>query len=309
MTSADSRWDVELYGAGRVGSALAGLLPRDGLRIGSIRDRSGVRYEADGDRGRTVVVDATAPRYDADGASAWAARLESCLVAGIPVVTCNKAPLATAWVRIAGAARRGGTTVACTATVGGGTPVLPILSRLHRSIGIRHVEGELNATLGYVCDRVARGERLREAIRAAQAAGWAEPDPSLDLDGTDLLAKAVIVHNVLFRDQDALRLDLGNRPLTLTEQELRSLGRPGRPARVVARVEPGRATVSVEPPARGNTSGEAGSAVAAVRAVLADGSEVALRGPGAGAQVTAAALLGDLRSLVDAGRPSSGVIA
>ena len=286
---------IDLYGNGRVARALLPLLGGSGLRLASIHDRSGPRRQFSV-TGRRVLVDATSPRYEGDEAEAWVRTLEQALAEGTPVVTCNKAPLAVAWKRLAAAARSGGTTVSCAATVGAGTPVLLLLDRLHRSRGVARVDGSLTATLGYVCDRVVQGATIACALDEARRSGIAEPDPALDLDGTDSLAKSVIIHNLLFRDRSAQVLRARRPRLDLSEERIRATGNASEPPRVVSTVAPGGIDLALgSSPLLGVRSG--GSALASVRVTLDDGSETALVGPGAGPEATAGALLADLLDL------------
>lgn len=294
---------VDLYGYGRVAKALLPRLHENGIPVASIRDSKGVRAAAGVVRGRRVLVDATAPRYAGPEADRWLATVEEALASGTPVVTCNKAPLAIAWDRLVAAAQRGGTVLACSATVGGGTPVLHLLRRVQASHGLHRIEATLSGTLGFVLDRLARGAPLAAAVREAQRAGYAEPDPALDLDGTDAYAKAVILHNRFFPGAAALALGDRGRPFELREEVVRAIVRSGLEPHAVATIEPGRIDFGLE----GRPAGEflAGApAHVVVRAVGRDGSVVVLTGPGAGPAVTAGALLGDLVAVRE--RPDGG---
>ncbi len=288
-------WSVEVHGDGRVGRALLARLPAHGIGIAGVWGRDGLRIPGNGS-GRTVFVDATTPRYEGEEAEAWLRRLASVLESGTPVVTCNKAPLALGWSRLLSAAERGGTTLSCSATVGGGTPILLALRRLERSLGIVRVEAALNGTLGYVCDRVVAGTTLADAVAEATRAGLCEPDPRLDLDGTDIVAKALILHNLLFPSASPLRLEAGRPRLDLREEAIRGIAARGGPVRAVATVAPGQVGLAVSAfPEAAASPGVA--APTAVRATLREGGAAALVGPGAGASVTAGALLGDLLDL------------
>jgi homoserine dehydrogenase len=184
--------------------------------------------------------------------------------------------------------------------VGGGTPVLLFLYRLHHSQGIKRIDAALNTTLGYVCSQVTAGVSIPMAVQHAQQAGWAEPNPTLDLDGTDAYAKAVIIHNLLFSSKDPLRLD-GDRPrLNLEEERIRQLARSGRTPLVISTITPGRIALAVVG-ARAEGGGSDAVGLVRVRAVLRGGSEASIVGPGAGPRVTAGALMGDLRALSEGG--------
>lgn len=298
---------VELYGNGRVGGALVPLLRQKGIRISSIRDRSGICHRG---RivGRSVLVDATSPEYAGEAAEAWVARLEHALSLGKPVVTCNKAPLALAWDRLIRAARRGGTTISCSASVGGGTPILLLLARLHRSQRVRRVEASLNATLSHVCDRVSTGASISLAVEEARHTGIAEPDPSIDLDGTDAYAKSVIIHNLLFTDRNPLRLDSSRPRLDLDERTILHFTQSSLPPRVVSEITPGAIDVALAA-APEMIARSAGRPAAAIRATLNDGSRTTLTGPGAGPLATAGALLADVLEIAELeSRVAEGVL-
>lgn len=288
-------WAVDLYGFGAVGRALLPLLRRDRIGLRAVRGREGVRRRGRA-FGRPVVVDATSPVYDGSEAELWVRRLEAGLAAGTPLVTCNKAPLAIAGDRLEDAARRGGTTIGCTGTVGGGTPVLPFLRRLARAHRIERIDASLSGTLSVVLDRLAAGEALAAAVEGAQRAGFAEPDPTLDLDGTDLYAKAVIVHNTVFAGRRRLRLTAGRPRLEIAEARIRALAEGRTSVRAVARIVPGRIRIGLAAIPR--PPGEPGSfPTAEVDVRLEGGATVELRGPGAGPRPTAGALLSDLLEL------------
>jgi homoserine dehydrogenase len=289
---------VDLHGYGHVARAFLKLLPRNGIRLATVSDSTGIRVRCPVGDAQRVFVDATSPQYDGGAAEAWVLRLEEALEKGTPVVTCNKAPLAIAWARLERAARRGQTTVFCAGTVGGGTPVLLFLQRLHQSHGVERIDAALNVTLEYVCSQVAAGSTIEDAVQQAQSAGWAERDPSLDLDGTDVYAKAIIIHNLLFSTRRPLVLDGGWARLRLEEETIRRLRRSGKTSQVQSVVTPGHVALDVVGVPFGGTAPDS-SGLVYVRATLRDGSKASISGPGAGSWITAGSLVGDLRTLAD----------
>lgn len=287
---------IDLYGYGQVGRALLPRLEQSGLVLSSIHDSKGPRASLVTSDARRVLVDATTPRYSGPLAEAWIGKLESTLAGGTSVVTCNKAPLALAWNRLVRAADRGGAVLAMSATVGGGTPVLAFLRRLHASHGIVRVEASLSGTLSFVLDRVAKGETLDAAVRQAQRAGFAEPDPTLDLDGTDAYAKAVILHNRLFPAAGALNLLDRSERLVLEEAAIKAIAAERKIPQVVVSVAPGHVGLRLH----GRDPEDAFLAPAGNAAVTAStqrGETFHLTGPGAGPAVTAGAIVGDLLAL------------
>lgn len=289
---------VELHGHGLVGRAFAQRCAGENAPLRSIHTSQGLLHGRAGPCG--ILVDATPPRYDGPQAQAWIAYLEERLAAGTHVVTCNKAPLALAWGRLHAAAIAGDATLAASATVGGGTPVLAWVRRLRRSHGLVRLEASLSGTLSYVLPRIQHGASVEDAVREAQACGFAEPDPRLDLDGTDARAKAVLLHNAASPGPLALR-DAGP-ALRVDADTVRDLARPNEEVAAVVRIAKGSVRLGLESlPSRGHAPG-----TIFVRGVLADGHYVELAGPGAGAMATAGALLADLEEVL-AGRTPAGV--
>ena len=286
-----ARARVALHGVGTVGGRFAALAAAAGVRLE--RHRSTGPIDAVAARA-DVLVDCTPPAYEGPRAQAWVARLAEALRGGTHVVTCNKAPLAIAGRELADAARDGGARIADSATVGGGTPVLATLRRVHAVHGVARVEASLSGTLAYVVSRVAAGAGLEAAVREAQAVGLAEPDPRLDLDGTDTAAKAVVLHNALYGEPAGrLRLADVHEPLELREADIRSWTGGGVAPAVLAHVAPGHVSLRLGP-----ALGPVSPSAIRVRAVHRDGGSTELAGPGAGAGATAAALLADLRDLL-----------
>ena len=285
---------IDLYGAGQVGGALLQRLGPD-VAVRAIHRRRGTQTFAVEAR-RTVVVDATPPQLDGPGAEAWLAFLERTLRAGTPVVTANKTPLALAWARLDAAAKAGGVPLAATATVGGGTPLLPTLRALNATRPVLAIAATLSGTLGVVVPRVHDGASLQEAVAEAQRLGFCEPDPRLDLDGTDAWVKACILHNALWPRERPQGLGDRVEVLRLREADVRALREPA----VVARIAPGRITLALQEwPAD-----EAGPGIQ-VRATTAAGT-ITLSGAGAGPEATAAALRSDIAEIA-AGRLSPGI--
>lgn len=286
---------VDLYGHGNVGGQFAQLLAGRGVKPRSISTTRGVVSGRQDGKRPAIVVDCTSPAYQGQSAQQWIATLEDWLEQGVDLVTCNKAPLALAWDRLQRAARCGGARILATATVGGGVPVLPVLLRLDRTVGVSRIEACASGTLGHVLDRIAVGESIDEAVSSAQTNGFAEPDPLLDVDGTDLAAKGVILHNALSQTSGR-RLDPASAPfLGIRPERVRRIADAGGTPRAVARVERGGVELTIA-----NASWAAGPpGDAVVRVETSDGSHFLIRGPGAGPHVTAANLLADLHSLAD----------
>src|ERR1700722_16930480 len=114
------------------------------------------------------------------------------------VVTANKALLAADWAtlspRLGGPRRQ----IRYSAAVGGGVPMLESLERLSLRNPIVRLRGVLNGTCNFVVDRCATGDLFVNAVRGAQAEGFAESDPAEDLSGRDTARKMEILGRVAF---------------------------------------------------------------------------------------------------------------
>ncbi len=121
------------------------------------------------------------------------------IAAGKHVVTANKALLATHGRQILRAARSAGCHLRFEAAVGGGMPVVQVLTESLRANRIDSIAGILNGTSNFVLSQMtAEGMDLQRAVKAAQTEGYAELDPTLDLDGTDAAHKIALLATFAF---------------------------------------------------------------------------------------------------------------
>lgn len=138
----------------------------------------------------------------ADGPALTLAR--ATLAAGKPFVTANKAMLAHHGLELAGLAERHGTALKYEAAVAGGIPVIKGLREGAAANELSSVYGILNGTCNYILTRM-EAERLgfEEVLADAQRLGYAEADPSFDIDGIDAAHKLSILAALAF----ATRID------------------------------------------------------------------------------------------------------
>lgn len=121
------------------------------------------------------------------------------LSAGKDVVTANKALLATHGSEIFDAARRNGRAIAFEASVAGGVPIIAALAQSLAANQIMSLQGIVNGTCNFILSRMSdEGQSYAEALAEAQALGYAEADPTLDVDGSDSVHKLVILAQVAF---------------------------------------------------------------------------------------------------------------
>lgn len=121
------------------------------------------------------------------------------LEAGKDVVTANKALLATHGVEIFDAARRHGRAIAFEASVAGGIPIIAALTQSLAGNQILAIQGILNGTSNFILTGMTdHGHTYAEALLEAQRQGFAEADPTLDVDGTDAAHKLAILAQIAF---------------------------------------------------------------------------------------------------------------
>ena len=230
------------------------------------------------------------------------ALVEAALQAGKPVVTANKALLATHGAALARLSEVHGTPLTYEAAVAGGIPAIKALREGLAGNRINRVAGILNGTCNYILTEMrVKGLAFDTALKTAQELGYAEADPAFDIDGVDTGHKLAILAALAFGhavDLKALHIE-GIRNVSALDialagelgYRIKLLGIASRDATgVTARVHP-----CMVPEA---------SPVASVdgvfNAVLAEGDAVGrvmLQGRGAGAGPTASAVVADLIDL------------
>ena len=209
---------IGLVGLGTIGAGVVKLLQRNGPVIA---ERLGFPLRlvrvADLDTARARDVDLSAVRFDADtegllsdpavsivveligGYDAARRLILRAIENGKHVVTANKALLAAHGKEIFDAAARRGVDVAFEASVGGGIPILRSVREGLAANRIRSIHGIINGTTNYVLTEMERtGEPFETVLGRAQRLGYAEADPSLDIDGIDAAHKLTLLVAMAF---------------------------------------------------------------------------------------------------------------
>lgn len=119
--------------------------------------------------------------------------------AGKSVVTANKHLVAHYYKELTSLARECGVALRCTPAVGGGIPWLKNLERVLRLDKVKSFSGIMNGTTNFILDAMHfDGRDFSEVLAQAQKLGYAEADPSADIDGLDIQRKCIISANVAF---------------------------------------------------------------------------------------------------------------
>ena len=125
--------------------------------------------------------------------------VSAAIAAGKNVVTSNKALVCSFYDQLLPQAREKGVQLRCTAAVGGGIGWLSELERARRVQKINKVGGIMNGTCNYILDNMTRqGLPYDEVLKTAQALGYAEANPSTDVDGIDTWHKVILSSNIAF---------------------------------------------------------------------------------------------------------------
>ena len=115
---------------------------------------------------------------------------------GVHVVTTNKGPLALAMPALVELAEHNKVLLKFSGTVGGGTPMLDLAKKCMDGLNIESFRGILNGTTNYILTKMdSEGVTFQTALDEARAKGYAETDPTYDVDGFDPAAKLVIMAN------------------------------------------------------------------------------------------------------------------
>lgn len=123
------------------------------------------------------------------------AHIISAMRTGKHVISVNKGPLALSFPSLIELANYNGVMLRFSGTVGGGTPILEFAKRCLKGDRIISFQGILNGTTNYILSRMAEGLSYEKALDDAKSKGYAEANPSLDIDGYDAAAKLVIMAN------------------------------------------------------------------------------------------------------------------
>ena len=314
---------VALLGCGVVGTEVARLLttqaPELALRVGTPVELAGIAVRRIG-RPRGADLDPALFTTDAaelvkradivveviGGIEPARTLILAAMAAGAAVVTANKALLAEDGPTLYAAAAEHGVDLYYEAAVAGAIPLLRPLreslvgDRVHRVLGI------VNGTTNYVLDKMhTSGQGFSEAVAQAQALGYAEADPTADVEGFDAAAKAAILASLAFHTRVSAA-DVHREGITgVTAADVASAQAMGAVVKLLAICERTRTggvegvSVRVHPAMIPVSHPLAGvrDAYNAVFVEAEAAGELMFYGRGAGGQPTASAILGDLVSV------------
>ncbi|WP_378951997.1 homoserine dehydrogenase [Mesorhizobium sp. ANAO-SY3R2] len=238
------------------------------------------------------------------GGNEGAARacVRAALDAGRHVVTANKALLAKHGVALAEIAEKKGVLLNYEAAVAGGIPVIKTMREALAGNSVNRVFGILNGTCNYILTRMeAEGLSFEECLKDAQRLGYAEADPTFDIEGNDTAHKLAILTSLAFGTEIAADDIYLEGISNISQADIRAAGELGYRIKLLGvaqrtetgieqRVHPTMVpTASVIAQVHGVTN-----AVAIETDIL---GELLLSGPGAGGNATASAVVGDIADI------------
>jgi homoserine dehydrogenase len=331
---------VGLAGLGTVGSAVVQLLDRGrdkliarcgrGIEVVAISARSRNKKRGFNPGRFRWISDAAVLARDSKidvvveviGGVGGAAKnvVEAALAAGKPVVTANKALLAAHGQRLAALAERHGVALNFEASVAGGIPIIKTLREGLNGATFTRIYGILNGTCNYILTRMEQDRvGFAECLKEAQRLGYAEADPSFDIEGHDTAQKLVILASIAFGTKIDPRAVYSEGIASITPADLNAAAELGYRVKLLGVAVKTAAGIEqrVHP-----TMVPRESAIAQVMGVTnavtidADGiAPITLVGPGAGGEATASAIIADLADIARGvrtppfGRPAARMTA
>lgn len=315
-TKIDATIDIGMVGLGTVGTGVVDLLrgdPRFRLRRIAVRDLNRHRpvdlagieltsdpFELVNDPGIGVIIEVAGgltPAYEL---------VTTAIRNGKHVITANKALIATHGAEIFDLANQHGVVVLFEAAVAGGIPLISTLQRGLLGNRIIRLAGIVNGTTNYILTRMEREQlSFSTALSEAQAAGYAEADPTDDVEGNDVAYKIAILATLAFHAPVEAGQIYRQGISRITDLDIRLAAEFGYRIKMIGLAQPtddNRLDIRVHPmllPVSHPLAGVEG----VNNAIFITGSavgEIMLFGPGAGRMPTASAVIGDLLNLAGA---------
>ena len=224
------------------------------------------------------------------------------LEAGKHVVTANKAVMAASGADLFELANRNNLHLQFEASVGGGIPIISSLRRDLLANDISSIEAIINGTTNFILSKMSTGDDYESALTEAGRLGYAEPDPSADVDGHDAVAKSIILAMLAFGALIPKDRVVSQGIRGIESADMQAALELGYTIKLLARVQSagGEVSASVLPTLVGRTT-QLGNVGGVTNAAEYKGDLVGTlfyEGPGAGREATTSAILADLIEVV-----------
>ena len=228
--------------------------------------------------------------------------IETALKSGKSVVTANKALIARHGLRLAHAAEKHGGALNFEAAVGAAIPVIKTLREGLAGTGINRVYGILNGTCNYILTRMEQeGLSFAECLKDAQRLGYAEANPSFDVDGHDTAQKLAILASLAFGTKIAQSAVYVEGISSIKPEDLRAAEELGYRVKLLGvAVRTAKGIEQRVHPTMVPKSSSIAQVMGVTNAVTIDGEgipPITLVGPGAGGAATASAVVADIADI------------
>jgi homoserine dehydrogenase len=228
--------------------------------------------------------------------------IEAALKSGKSVVTANKALIARHGLRLAHAAEKHGGALNFEAAVGAAIPVIKTLREGLAGTGINRVYGILNGTCNYILTRMEQeGLSFAECLKDAQRLGYAEANPSFDVDGHDTAQKLAILASLAFGTKVAQSAVYVEGISSIAPEDLRAAEELGYRVKLLGvAVRTAKGIEQRVHPTMVPRSSSIAQVMGVTNAVTIDGEgipPITLVGPGAGGAATASAVVADIADI------------
>lgn len=233
--------------------------------------------------------------------------LEYChlaLDAGMHLALANKGPVALDYANLRAKARDKGLQLRYEATVMAGTPTMHLAEDALAGCAIRSARGILNGTTNYILSQMESGMPYEEALAQAQELGYAETDPSGDVEGWDAAGKLLILSNALFDSGFAMAdLDVSG-ITTISAEDIADAKAAGQRYKLIASATPAGGSVKATRLPLEDPLASVGGSTNAITLETDLIGDITLIGAGAGKRETGYAVLSDLMAINRARQPS-----
>lgn len=308
-----------IFGLGTVGTGVVALLrdnPQFDIRAIAVRNQTKPRdidlspFEVTGDPFKL----ANDPKIEilvevAGGLDPAYEVVKRAITNGKHIVTANKELIAKHGPEIFDLANRHNVTIFFEAAVGGGIPLISTLQRGLQANRISRVAGIVNGTTNYILTKMEYEQKpFAEALREAQAAGYAEADPTDDIEGRDVVYKIAILSSLAFQVPIEVEKIYRQGITEISDLDIKLAAEFGYRIKMIGLAQPGESDegnsldVRVHPmlvPLHHPLAGIEG----VNNAIFIKGNavgEILLYGPGAGRFPTASAVVGDIINIASA---------
>ena len=228
---------------------------------------------------------------------------------GKHVITTNKGPIALFYHELAEVARRNSASLRFEGTVLSGTPAINLSLETLAGSEVSEIRGIVNGTTNFILTEMALGKSYEDALKEAQRLGYAETDPTADVEGWDAVAKVMILGNVVMGGNLKVE-DVEREGITgISQENIKSANAEGKVIKLIAQVNREgslvKGKVSPERVDEGDFLAQVKGAINALTFKTDTLGEITVVGPGAGRRETGFSLLNDFihvhRSLVHEG--------